>query len=158
MSDARPSRPGDEEVARPTLEDIPEAECLELLAATPVGRLGFVTEHGEPLILPVNHIIDDGDVAFRTTVGTKLDVAERLAGSTVVFEVDNYAAAERTGWSVIVKGTIEPVVDIVRATRLDRVGHHVWSDDVARNRWVVVMPTSVTGKRVVKPGSDPDAM
>ena len=154
MSEPRPHRPGDEHVDRPTLEDISEAECMELLAAAPVGRLGFVTEHGEPLILPVNFIMDGGEVAFRTTVGTKLDVAERLAGAIVVFEIDDYTAADRTGWSVVVKGTMEPVVDIVRATHLDRVGHEVWSDDVARNRWVTILPTQVTGRRVVKPNAD----
>lgn len=151
MSDTRPPRPGDEHVDRPTLEDIPEDECMELLAATPVGRLGFVTEHGEPLILPVNFIVDRGEVAFRTTVGTKLDVAERIAGATVVFEIDDYTADDRTGWSVLVKGTMEPVVDMVRATHLDRVGHEVWSDDVARNRWVTIKTNEVTGRRVVKP-------
>ena len=156
MSDPRPPRPGDEHVVRPTLEDIPEDECMELLVATPVGRLGFVTEHGEPLILPVNFIVDAGEVAFRTTVGTKLDVAERLAGAVVVFEIDDYTAADRTGWSVVVKGAMEPVVDIVRATHLDRVGHEVWSDDVTRTRWVTIEPTQVTGRRVVKPDSDED--
>ena len=52
---------------------------------------------------------------------------------------------------MIVKGVLEPVVDAVRATHLDRVGHEVWSDDVKRNRWVTVRTESVTGRRIVKP-------
>ena len=61
MSDENMQRPSEEYVPRPTLEDIPHEECMELLATTPVGRLGFVTEQGEPLILPVNHmVVPDG--------------------------------------------------------------------------------------------------
>lgn len=151
MSDENIQRPSEEFVPRPTMEEVSYEECMELLAITPVGRLGFVTEQGEPLILPVNHMVDDGDIAFRTTVGTKLDVAQRLAGSRVVYEIDDYEEAGRAGWSVIVKGVLEPVVDAVRATHLDRVGHEVWSDDVKRNRWVIVRTEAVTGRRIIKP-------
>ena len=68
-----------------------------------------------------------------------------------MFEIDDYTAENQSGWSVIVKGTMEPVVDIVRATHLDRIGHQVWSDDTTRTRWVTISPRQVTGKRVVKP-------
>jgi nitroimidazol reductase NimA-like FMN-containing flavoprotein (pyridoxamine 5'-phosphate oxidase superfamily) len=149
---AHSNAPGDQDGATPELVEIDVEQCLRLLEETPVGRLGFITEIGNPMILPVNHIIDDGDVAFRTAVGTKLDVAERLAGNTVVYEVDNYNIERETGWSVLVKGTIAPAVDAVRIAHLDRIGHHVWSDDPERDRWLLVVPEEITGRRIIRPG------
>ena len=50
------------------LEVLPSDTCLELLAAVPVGRIGFFAG-GELVILPVNHLVDGQDVVFRTAAG-----------------------------------------------------------------------------------------
>ena len=63
---------------RPTLVELGVEECLRLVAATPVGRLGFVSEEGDPMILPVNHVLADDVVYVRTKIGAKLLAAERL--------------------------------------------------------------------------------
>lgn len=136
---------------RPTLEELDATTCLELVASTPVGRLGFIQDNA-PVVLPVNHLVDDGDVVFRTAVGSKLDVAQRESGPRVVYEVDSYDPADHSGWSVLVKGHLEPVLNRVEAARLDRRRHRVWVDDPERQRWVRVRATEITGRRIVTPG------
>lgn len=135
---------------RPTLEEIDPAECMRLVASTPVGRLGFIA-HGKPMILPVNHVVEDDTVLFRTQKGDKLDVAERSAGTDVVYEVDQYDPDDFTGWSVVVQGKMEPILDLVEAQRLDGKQHVTWADDVERRRWVRITAGQVTGRRIVKP-------
>ncbi len=66
-------------------------------------------------------------------------------------EVDGYATGVESGWSVVVQGVIEPVLDTVRRARLDRVDHQVWVDDVERTRWVLVPPALITGRRIHQP-------
>jgi len=57
------------------LEILPFDVCLRLLATVPVGRVSFLAD-GEIVVLPVNHIIDDQDLVFRTAYGSKLSAAE----------------------------------------------------------------------------------
>lgn len=133
---------------RPTLVELGVEECLRLVAATPVGRLGFVSEEGDPMILPVNHVLADDVVYVRTKIGAKLLAAERLGGEKAVLEVDELDADLERGWSVLVRGRLEPVLDSVEAARLDRLGHHTWADDVLRRSWIRIAPTEVTGRRI----------
>ena len=88
------------------LEILPFEECLRLLASVPVGRVGFIAD-GELAILPVNHIVDGHNVAFRTAYGSKLSAAggQNLA----TFEADHYNEHTHSGWSVVVTGRAEVV-------------------------------------------------
>lgn len=56
------------------LEILPFEECLRLLASVPVGGVGFMAD-GELVILPVNHVVDGHNVAFRTAHGSMLSAA-----------------------------------------------------------------------------------
>lgn len=74
-------------------------ECWELLATQRVGRL--VTSVGEVIeIVPINFVVDERAILFRTAPGTKL--SELTVNSSVVFEVDSFDAAG--GWSVVLRG------------------------------------------------------
>lgn len=147
----RPPRPSDEDIPRPTLAEIDRDTCMELLDAAAVGRLGFITEQGTPSILPINHLVDGGEIVFRTAAGSKLSVALREAGAPVVYEVDEYDASDRSGWSVLVHGRLEPILDRIRTAHLDRTGHHTWVDDLKRTNWVRIVPESLGGRRIVHP-------
>ncbi len=120
-------------------------ECLRLLASVPVGRLGFQIE-GELMVLPVNHALDGQDIVFRTTHGSKLSVAD--AESVVVFEVDDFDQASRTGWSVVVNGHAEPVYDDAEIGPLEALGLEPWPHAVDRPFWVRIRPVSVTGRLI----------
>jgi uncharacterized protein len=89
-----PSNPND-------LDVLAENECLELLRSHDLGRIAIIVD-GQPLIFPVNYGISHRIVTFWTARGTKLKYAP---GSNVAFEIDEFDAATRVGWSVLVQGT-----------------------------------------------------
>jgi nitroimidazol reductase NimA-like FMN-containing flavoprotein (pyridoxamine 5'-phosphate oxidase superfamily) len=126
------------------LEILPFEECLRLLASVPVGRVGFMAD-GELLILPVNHVVDGQDVAFRTAYGSKLSAAEgqRLA----TFEADHYNEQTRSGWSVVVTGRAEAVDAEADVQRLARRGLHPWVTAVQHPFWIRIRPTSISGRQ-----------
>ena len=52
-------------------EDLTSEECLEHLEEVPVGRVAL-SVHALPVILPVNFVLDDGDVVFMTSSGNEV--------------------------------------------------------------------------------------
>lgn len=90
-----------EKADRNGLEVLDREECLALLGAGVLGRVGL-SMGALPTILPVNYRVVDGFVVFRTGIGSKLDAATR--GAVIAFEVDGYDVDSRTGWSVVVTG------------------------------------------------------
>jgi uncharacterized protein len=129
------------------LDVLDEATCLELLASVPVGRLGFVSR-GAPVVLPVNHAVHDGCVVFRTAIGSKLDAAERDDRPKVVYEADAVEGDVEGGWSVVVHGRMEPVLDLIEQAKLERLGLRTWAEDPSRRRWLRIRPERITGRRI----------
>ena len=127
------------------LETLPFDECLRLLASVPLGRIGFRAD-GEVVILPVNHAVDGQDIIFRTARGSKLAAAGDR--DQVAFEADGYDERTRSGWSVLVNGRAEPVLQDAQIRRLERLDLHPWATAVQRPFWVLIRPTSVTGRRI----------
>jgi uncharacterized protein len=124
------------------------AECLELLAATHLGRVVVtVGADHRPLIRPVNYLFDPTAqaVTFRCAAGTKLHALLRSASAC--FEIDDHDAEARTGWSVVVYGVSEPVVRPTAILRLERSG----LDSLApgpQPGWIRIRATTVTGMRI----------
>lgn len=134
---------------RPTLdhqglEVIAPDECWELVTATPVGRVAFI-ESGEPMVLPVNHTVVGHRVVFRTRRGSLLH--EALMKEPVAFQVDAFDPSDRTGWSVLLRGT----ADIVEDSEELGVDLHPWADSVDRDDWVQIQAQEITGRRIVHP-------
>lgn len=80
---------------------LPIPQCLELLAAGSIGRVGWNAAVG-PQILPVSYAFVDRRIVFRTTPDGPL--AELRQAQQVAFEIDAFDPAIRTGWSVLVRG------------------------------------------------------
>jgi nitroimidazol reductase NimA-like FMN-containing flavoprotein (pyridoxamine 5'-phosphate oxidase superfamily) len=140
------SGPPDESTDHRGLRALGLEECLELLRSTPVGRLAFVTE-GEPVVFPVNHGVDGTDVVFRTSWGSKLQVAE--TSGTVAYEVDGYDSVRESGWSVVVKGSAQLVFESADTERYDALGVRSWPDVEGLGFWVRIRPTEITGREIV---------
>jgi nitroimidazol reductase NimA-like FMN-containing flavoprotein (pyridoxamine 5'-phosphate oxidase superfamily) len=121
-------------------------ECLELMAASGVGRIAFLAD-GEVEVLPVNYTVEGARVAFRTATGSKLEAAVEQA--VVAFEVDAYDKDERTGWSVVIKGRAEVVSDLNVLARLERSRLKPYATAVPKPDWVVIHPNTITGRRVL---------
>ena len=97
------------------LEIIERDECESLLDSQQVGRVGVCG--GRPGVFPVLYARLDGDIVFRTAPGEKLIAA--ALNRDVVFEIDSYDVATRTGWSVNVVGSAEEIDDPAERERAE---------------------------------------
>jgi uncharacterized protein len=130
---------------RAGLEVLSLEECLQLLAAVPVGRVGLVAD-GEIVILPVNHVVDGQDPVFLTSRGSKLSAAEQE--NVAAFEADHYDEQTRTGWSILVTGHAEVIYEEAEIERLSRYGLHPWPSATQRPVWMRIRALSVSGRRI----------
>jgi nitroimidazol reductase NimA-like FMN-containing flavoprotein (pyridoxamine 5'-phosphate oxidase superfamily) len=117
--------------------------CLTRLAARPVGRVAMF-DRGSIVILPVNHVVDGMTIGFRTTTGTKLFHA--IHGSEVGFEVNEFDADTRTGWSILVQGTAALASD-AETLRLHQLASCPWTSGT--RRWVVIHPHEISGRELL---------
>jgi CBS domain-containing protein len=120
-------------------------ECLRRLRSAPVGRLAFVRD-GDPVVLPVNHGLDGMRVVFRTTWGSKLEVAQ--AAGTAAFEVDGFDDTSRTGWSVLVRGRLSTVYEADEIRRYEALDVYAWTGPDADDVWIVLRPDEITGREI----------
>jgi nitroimidazol reductase NimA-like FMN-containing flavoprotein (pyridoxamine 5'-phosphate oxidase superfamily) len=107
------------------------AESLRLLAGVPFGRISVV-DQGLPIIRPVNHLVGGGYILVRTHRGGRL--ASILARSepnrvVVAYEADAVDPASHVGWSVVVTGRLDLIVDPDAAARC-RALLEPWADEV----------------------------
>lgn len=126
--------------------------CWRLLGRRPVGRVGFVVQ-GEPIVLPVNHAVDGHSIVMRTGETTMLE--ELGGGAPAAFEVDDTDAYSETGWSVLVKGFASEITDQVERADAERLPLHPWAPG-HRDRWIRIVPSSVTGRAISRKRSTPD--
>jgi len=105
--------------------------CLRLLARVPVGRVVY-TKQALPAVLPVNFCLDtDSSVLLRTSAGS--DLVRAIDGAVVAFEADEFDAATRSGWSVVVTGRATLLTDTDTHALLGSGGPDSWMpvrDDV----------------------------
>jgi nitroimidazol reductase NimA-like FMN-containing flavoprotein (pyridoxamine 5'-phosphate oxidase superfamily) len=121
-------------------------ECLRLLSGhrPSIGRVAFVAE-GKPCVLPVNYRFHEGTVVFRTDPGAKLTAAS--AGQPVAFEIDEIDVDWREGWSVLVQGRAEEVLDDAELARLEALPLRPWGPG-AKSSFVRIMSTDISGRRI----------
>lgn len=127
------------------LELLTEEQARGLLAAGEIGRVG-ITIAGLPAIFPVNYRMIDGAIVFRTAPGSKMAAATH--GEVVAFEVDDYEAGDRSGWSVLAVGKAEVVHDIALALKVVAARLEPFADGV-RTVLVRIEPTFLSGRRIV---------
>lgn len=128
----------------PRWQELTERECRSLLAGAHLGRIAVV-ESGRPLIFPVNYVLDGTDVVFRTDSGSKLYAA--ALGEQVAFEVDGINPADRTGWSVLIRGAAEYVTDPGRLNKLRSLPLVPWAPG-AKPHYVRINSGQVSGRRI----------
>jgi nitroimidazol reductase NimA-like FMN-containing flavoprotein (pyridoxamine 5'-phosphate oxidase superfamily) len=126
--------------------EIPIEECRRLLGRTVLGRLGVIVD-GRPEIFPVNHVFDayNNCVVFPSNDRTKLRAA--LNWPWVAFEVDGMDPADAGGWSVLVVGHAEELVDAEEIERLATQRSVPWAAGQS-TRWIRIVPTKITGRRI----------
>jgi nitroimidazol reductase NimA-like FMN-containing flavoprotein (pyridoxamine 5'-phosphate oxidase superfamily) len=126
------------------LRELPEDECLELLGSKQVGRLALVDPDG-PLVVPLNYVLHEGMVLFRTSPHTS--VGRHARSGPVAFEVDEIDDFTQSGWSVLVRGRAEyPDPDDLPTVAGERP--NPWPRGV-RTLHVWIRPRSITGRRLL---------
>jgi nitroimidazol reductase NimA-like FMN-containing flavoprotein (pyridoxamine 5'-phosphate oxidase superfamily) len=119
-------------------------ECMSLLEHRHLGRVAFFSD-GLPSILPINYVLVDGLVVFRTDEGSKLEAAMR--GEPVAFEIDGFEVESRVGWSVLVRGHAQRVSDPSELARLRTMPLVPWAPG-AKPHYVRVSDAEITGRRI----------
>ena len=125
---------------RSGIEAIGRKECLRLVASVPLGRFVAVVG-GAPHVVPVNHVVDGDGIVFRS---------DGRRHGRVAFEADDYDAATRTGWSVVVHGEAEEVTSFDDPETWHRVQDlpvDPWAGG-PKDHWIRIEATSVTGRRL----------
>lgn len=138
-------------MSEPRLEELPAETCLRIVGRHHFGRVAVNDDEG-PVILPVNYVLDGDAIVFRTGEGTKLDAA--LRGAPATFEVDGVDEPRRTGWSVLVRGTVREVTDGDEVARLRQLPIEPYPGG-DRPRYVRLAAASVTGRRIPLPAAMP---
>ncbi len=126
------------------VEILSESECRALLARQPVGRVGYITDDGKPMIVPVDFIVVDDLVVFRSGPGEKLS---QLPMRQVCFEADGQSV-ERV-WSVVVHGLARDVTTALdeRYERLRKVRLPTFPQ-LRDPHWVAIGIQQITGRRL----------
>jgi nitroimidazol reductase NimA-like FMN-containing flavoprotein (pyridoxamine 5'-phosphate oxidase superfamily) len=133
------------------LEELSESECWTLLRTVALGRLATPTSHGGVDVFPVNHVVDQGSIVFRTALGSKLTNA--LEAAEVAFEADNAAPSLEEQvrrlddpWSVVIHGTADLITyhtELFDSFELKVRPWHVSN----KPYFIRLVPTSVSGRR-----------
>lgn len=126
-----------------------ESACWERLAGQQLGRI--VTGVGDAIdIFPVNFIVDERSILFRTAEGSKLFAL--TVDDRVLFEVDDHTDTD--AWSVIVRGRAHRLDSSADVARADTLGLAPWIPTLKYN-YVRVTPTAVSGRAFTR-APEPD--
>jgi nitroimidazol reductase NimA-like FMN-containing flavoprotein (pyridoxamine 5'-phosphate oxidase superfamily) len=128
------------------LDELSPAECWQLVATQPVGRVAVIVGH-YPLVFPVNFAVDDRTILYRTGVGTKLHSIHR---SNVTFQVDAIDPVHHTGWSVMIRGVaqeLSPQRDRGAVSRAELGGATPWAPG-ERAHFIRIVADQITGRRI----------
>lgn len=116
-------------------------EALALLRTTAVGRLIYLI-NGAPRVMPLNYVMHQGSVVFRTSYGELLD---HVHLQRVLFEADAGDETMRTGWSVIVEGRAEEIWRTEELEKARGLPLRPWAPG-ERDHFVRIVSTSITGR------------
>ena len=123
--------------------EIDPDECLELASSRSVGRVAYSDKDG-PLALPVNYVVDGGDVLFRISAHSSL--AQHLRSGPASFEIDEIDDYTQSGWSVLIRGTAA----FIEYDHLAELSERPvpWAEG-SRTFHVRITPSSITGRRLL---------
>lgn len=129
---------------RTWLEHMSDDDCWTALALDRVGRLGVLVDSA-PEIYPVNFVVHERSIVFRTDPGSKLRGLDR--SPSVCFEVDRFDLRDRAGYSVLIKGTASEVTDPEELREVAALPLRFWPLG-EKGHWIRIHPNEVTGRRV----------
>ena len=138
------------DMSTPGTEYLTEAECWSRLHRHVVARLA-VDIAGRPDIFPINYVVDDGTIVFRSGAGTKL--AGAVLGRHVAIEIDGLDI-DGSVWSVVVKGVAHEISEMTERFQIDELPLYPWVTSHKPN-FVRIEPHLTTGRRFRVAERDP---
>ena len=127
------------------LDVLNRRQCLDRLQQVRVGRLVF-TEDELPAIQPVNFRLWQEDVVIRVAGGAKLAAA--ATHQVVAFEADELDPDLRSGWSVTVVGTAEPITAIDDLVDVAGTFVEPWVQG-RRDHFIRIRTERITGRQIL---------
>lgn len=119
-------------------------ECRRLLATQCMGRIAVSEPGSGPHVVPVNFVMYDGAIVFRTGDGAK---SRLLGNGPVSFQVDCADPYHRVGWSVLVRGHADEAPAAA-------IAEHVHVEPFApgdKPHWMRIVPEQITGRSITLP-------
>ena len=137
-------------ISGPIVEVLGETECLPLIGAGGVGRIGYTSRFG-PTVLPVNYDLYEGTIVFRTGLHSSM-VADLRTGMAdaeynVAFEIDQMQPVTQEGWSVLIQGAAHFVDSEEELAPIAYLGVQAWPGG-AKEQFIRIIPTHITGRRI----------
>lgn len=127
------------------LETLEPAECRRLLGTGSVGRVGLVV--GDlAYVLPVNYVLLDDMLIFRTAQGSTFDQLARERRLTL--EIDHVDPGFHAGWSVMAIGWGTGLEDKVDEQLLEGLTLRPWGMG-SRPGWIGIRIDELTGRRII---------
>lgn len=118
-------------------------QAAALIRPDGVGRLAICNDTGAD-IFPLSYVVDGESLVFRISPHGSLGTHHW--GGIVAFEVDYLDFEARRGWSVVVKGRAERIVDDDEASRLAETRDPTpWAEGM-RRLYVRLTWTEITGR------------
>lgn len=130
-------------------EALDHDECWRLLRTSSVGRLA-VSVADQPDIFPVNYVVAEDRLVFRTAPGAKL--VHVAVNEQIALQADDVRAEEV--WSVVVKGTARILDRQSEVDAAERLSLHPMLPTL-KYTFVEITPIETTGIRFV-PGPEPE--
>ena len=135
-------------------QPLDEAECMQLISAGGVGRIGYTGRFG-PTILPVNFALYEQTIVFRTgqhsPMGEDLRTGIADAEYKVAFEIDELSPATREGWSILIQGSAHHVDSEAELAAVRQSGVQAWAGG-EKELFIRVVPGRITGRRITRTG------
>lgn len=115
-------------------------ESLERLQNVQPGRI--VVHRSEDIdIFPVNFVVDEGKVYFRTAEGSKLFSIN--LNQDVLFQADS--VENDIAWSVVMKGNAEILQNRDAINHAETLGLRPWAPTL-KYHWVQIISEEITGR------------
>jgi nitroimidazol reductase NimA-like FMN-containing flavoprotein (pyridoxamine 5'-phosphate oxidase superfamily) len=123
------------------INDLTVDECWDALGSTDLGRLA-VRDGDDIDIFPINYVVTDHIVYFRSAPGSKM--IDLTRSPRVAFEADGTTATH--WWSVVIKGD---AARLTFDTEIQESGVSRLRSDAPTTKWnyVRITPGDITGRR-----------
>ena len=125
------------------MEILDDDACWDLLRSQPVGRLA-VAIAGEVEIFPINYLVHEGQIVFKSAQGSKL--AALAANARVSFEIDGYTPDSGEAWSVVIKGVAYELQRFSEIYEAEDLPLFPWNAS-PKDFFVTLRPRDMAGRR-----------